>query len=634
LNGRPWRADAVHGVVSALAPHGRDGTGMWTGIAGGSAVVVAALSRHATPEDAADRHPAESRDGSLVLAGDMRLDNRAELAGALGLSDRSSVPDSAFVLAGYERWGHGLLGRLVGEFALAVVDRRNGGVLLARDHVGARPLVIHERRDAIAFASNALALTHFEGVGHALDVRRAAEVLALAYSSERTFVEGVRWLPPATALWVGATTRRWTWWRPDPAQVMLASPEEHERALRETFDQAVGARLRSTGAIGVSMSGGLDSTSTAATAARQLSPTPVQTYTSAPVPGWSGPARPGADADESPLVRALAKLHSNIAAGFVHVTRGECLVSIQDQLWELGAGPIRNPCNLLWVLAILRRARTDGVTTLLTGARGNVCFSADGPDWLAVLLREGRLTAALREVAAWIRSPRAIVSSLLPSGVPRFVRKARGRPNRILVDWIASIPLRPEITADLDLPALIPALAEPRGVAARELALWVAQAGATQADIVAAVAAHTSIEERDPTVDRRVLEVATRQPEWVRRHDGETRAVVRGAMADRLPPEIVRRTRRGEQLPDWLDVMTAARGEIVSEFGQLMGHATSRQLIDTNRLERLIAHWPDRALRGDDTVIRSYRLALLRALATSRYLRWFEHRARTHPQTS
>ena len=187
--------------------------------------------------------------------------------------------------------------------------------------------------------------------------------------------------------------------------------------------------------------------------------------------------------------------------------------------------------------------------------------------------------------------------------------------------------LRPQVYADLDLLALIPSLDERRPSDNRRSALSAVMATSGQAESNAARAALTGVEERDPTVDRRLLEVAMRQPEWVRRHGAITRAVARGAMADRLPPEIVHRTRRGEQLPDWLDVLTAARGELVDELSALRDHATSRELIDCDRLQRLVDRWPDRSACADRPVLLDYRYALLRALLVSRYLRWFESRA-------
>jgi len=98
-------------------------------------------------------------------------------------------------------------------------------------------------------------------------------------------------------------------------------------------------------------------------------------------------------------------------------------------------------------------------------------------------------------------------------------------------------------------------------------------------------------------------------------------------MADRLPPEIVRRTRRGEQLPDWLDVLSAARTELVAELDAVEDHSVSRSLIDTARLRRLMDDWPARTARTSPAVIRNYRHALPRALFVSRYLRWFDQHA-------
>jgi hypothetical protein len=262
-------------------------------------------------------------------------------------------------------------------------------------------------------------------------------------------------------------------------------------------------------------------------------------------------------------------------------------------------------------------------------------FSADGPRWLAALLRAGQVSTAVREAAAWSRVSgkgtlrtlaRRGAGPLAPAAARRLAAAAMKRDGG-LQEWMMATALRPEIYGDIDLRALRPEFDPRRSTDLRRVALSRVMAGSGQAEGGAALAALTGVEERDPTVDRRVLEAAMRQPEWVRRHDGITRAVVRGAMADRLPGEIVHRTRRGEQLPDWLDVMTAARAELASELEELSGDPVSRQLIDVDRLETLLRRWPDRSACADPTIIRDYRLALLRALLVSRYLRWFGRHA-------
>jgi asparagine synthase (glutamine-hydrolysing) len=215
--------------------------------------------------------------------------------------------------------------------------------------------------------------------------------------------------------------------------------------------------------------------------------------------------------------------------------------------------------------------------------------------------------------------------------VPRTVRRFRARRTdgvNALQDWVSATALRPEIVATLDLPAMLPHLDEQRARDRRSIALELRRHYAGQADGAHALWALTGVESRDPTADRRLIEVAMRQPEWVRRQGGTTRAVVRDAMADRLPVSIVGRTRRGEQLPEWLDLMTTARPGIAAELDLLEGHARSAELIDASRLRKLVDEWPARERNADIDTIRNYRHALLRALVVSRFLRWFEERAR------
>jgi asparagine synthase (glutamine-hydrolysing) len=634
LDGRPFGPPPLTGAMGVLAPLGRDGGGTWSGAAGRCGVAVGVALCHRTPEDLAERQPAQSEDGALVIVGDLRVDNRSELAGGLGMMDRPDMPDSRIVLAAYERWGDGFLDRLVGDFALAIVDRRRGGVLLARDHLGVRPLVVHERRGVVAFASNALALTEVEGVGRTLDVRRAAEVLALAYASERTFIAGVRWFPPAGAAWIDDRgMRSWRWWRADPHEIEDLGSRAHEHALRSALDAAVAGQLRGLGPAAVATSGGLDSASVAATAALQLAPGPLRTYTCAPPPAWSGPERPGWDANETPLVRDLAARHPNMTPSFVHVAEADDLFDVHEPLWELGSGPALNPFGALMLHRICGRATVDGASILLTGQCGNSFFSADGPEWLAALLRAGRLGQLAREAAGWRRGTgdgwgqtlRALVGPLLPAAIRRHRRIRSGKLSPAQ-DWFAATALRPEPAAELDLARLLPHLDERRRVDQRRLAMWLVSTLSSQADGLAAMSANWGVEWRDPTADRRVVEVAMRQPEWARRNDATTRAVTRRAMVDRLPGSIAWRTRRGEQVPDWLDLMGRVRRPLSVELDGATEHDLSRELIDVERLAGLLATWPHSARRADLAVARDYQYTLPRALLVSRYLRWLEAR--------
>jgi hypothetical protein len=105
------------------------------------------------------------------------------------------------------------------------------------------------------------------------------------------------------------------------------------------------------------------------------------------------------------------------------------------------------------------------------------------------------------------------------------------------------------------------------------------------------------------------------------------------AMAGRVPDEIRLRRARGAQLPDWFDRLTDAHAEVRRDLADAAEHAGSAAILDIARLNRLVADWP-RSAPSDDLGA-MYRVALPRALAVSRYLRWLAgwqaDRVRSHP---
>ncbi|MEA2703930.1 MAG: hypothetical protein QOD63_1875 [Actinomycetota bacterium] len=630
--GRPVHSVVLAPVLDALRGLGPDGGGTWAGAAGPCNVAIGAALRTRTPEDGNDRQPLVSDDGSLVIVADARLDNRRDLLSTLRV--RSTEPDSRLIAAAYGRWGRGCVERLVGVFAFALVDRRRGGVLLARDHTGNRPLVVYEGNGVVAFSSTALALTALPAVGHDLDEQWVREILALTYT-DRTYVDSVRWVPPAHAVWIDADgARRWAWWDPDPEHVVdLGGLQAHAVRLGNALDEAVAGQLHGAETVGAFVSGGLDSPSVAAAVAGQIAPGPLRTYTSAPPPEWDGPTPRNWDADESALVRDLAACYPNMEPTFLQVPEAALFDGRYERYWELGAGPPRNPCNMLWTDAVYEQAAADGVATVFCGDLGNLAFSADGPDWLMALLRRGQLGEVAREALAF-RAHKPLASTLrgdlLGRFQPSWLRRARTRRGLradIQHDWLSATALQPQLHPTVDLVAAMPQLDVGRHVSGRVSLFAMRAVVAGQADLMAATQAVWRVDRRDPTADRRVLDVAMTQPEWVRRRRGVNRAVAREAMRDRLPASILWRTRRGSQLPDWLDHMTRARAEIETELDALRDHPTSRRVIDAERLTTLVRQWPEPAHAADTRTVYDYRFALLRALVVSRYLRWFEDHA-------
>jgi asparagine synthase (glutamine-hydrolysing) len=635
-DGRPFAARDLAGVMHALRPLGNEAEGTWAGSVGRLGVALGVRGASGPGAPAALDQPLRSADGALCLVADAVLDCRAELLASLPMPAGEPASDSQLILAAYERWGEACLDHLSGEFAFAVADARRGGVLIARDQLGLRPLQLHRRRGVVAFATTALSMCALDGVGHELDRVRVAEWLALRMDTERTFVEGVTALPPGHCAWVDAEgLRHRRYWSLDPDRIVeLDSPQAYAAELREAFDSAVERRLPAGGPVGVMLSGGLDSTSVAATAARLRPSEPIRTYTAAPPPGWSGPTAPNVDADESPLVRDLATWHPNLQPAFVGGGSGP-LLSSHDARFAAGSPPPRNPCNELWMSEVQRRARADGVGTLLTGSRGNAFFSADDQFWLAALLFRGRLGALAHEIAALAASQgsprvrtagRELARQLLPAAVHRMRSVAQAH--------------RAGISAEVEVRFAGPGIEalvrrQPRAFdpvprrSMREAALRLVTSSGFIAESGAVRDALAGVRRSDPTADIRVIALCATQPPWARRLDGRTRVVSRDAMADRLPPSIAERTRRGAQLPDWLEQLTARRGELVDELAAAREHAGCRELLDLDGMDAALRDWPDRArARAHWTrTTHVYRYNLLRALLMARYLRFFDAHA-------
>lgn len=633
IDGRPFATSDLAGLLLALRPLGRDGAGAWAGAAGRMGVALGVCGQ---------TEPLRSADGTLCLVADAALDCRPELQAALGI--RATVPDAELILAAYERWGEGCLDHLSGEFAFALADASRGGVLIARDQIGVRPLHVHQRRGVVAFATTALSLCALEGVGHGLDRERVGEWLALVPDTERTFVERVAALPPGHCAWVDADgLRRRRYWTLDPDRIVeLGSAEAYAGELRATFDAAVECRLPAGEPVGVMLSGGLDSTAVAATAARLRPDEAIRTYTSVPAPGWSGPTLGETEADESPLVRDLAAWHPNLRLAFVSGDQGPLLASF-DERFAAGSPPPRNPENELWMAEVHRLAAADGVRTLLTGWRGNAFFSGDDPFWIAALLARGRLGAAGREAAALAIATgsarvaaRELAWQLLPPAVRRTWNVAKARHAGVSADSELRFA-GPGAEAAVRRHARAVDPASRRSYRADLLRLVTSTGSLAESAVVRD--ALSGVRRSDPTADLRVIALCATQPPWARRRHGRTRVVVRDAMADRLPPSIAERTRRGAQLPDWFELLSARRGELVEELAAAREHAGCRELLDLDAIDAALRDWPDRE-RAHAAWARTthvYRFNLLRALLMCRYLRFFDEHAgasRAHRLTS
>ena len=184
----------------------------------------------------------------------------------------STQSDTEVLVHGFEQWGEGLLERLNGMFAFALLDRPRGLLLLARDRMGIKPLhyAIDGRR--LVFASELKALLGDAAMHKGIDPAALDQYLALEYvPSPACIVRGISKLPPAHSLtWSVAdgAHRLRRYWKPDleagEREVRSQSLDEHCDELRAVLRESVRKELISDVPVGVFLSGGIDSSAVTA----------------------------------------------------------------------------------------------------------------------------------------------------------------------------------------------------------------------------------------------------------------------------------------------------------------------------------------------------------------------------------
>jgi asparagine synthase (glutamine-hydrolysing) len=235
----------------------------------------------------AGHQPMTNEDGTVWIVFNGEIYNFLELRGQLiaaGHQFRSKT-DTEVILHGYEQWGDDVVKKLRGMFAFAIWDGRRRRMLLARDRVGKKPLFYHYDGHRLFFGSEIKSILATGEVRAELDPVALHDYLTYLYFPPlRTAFKGIAKLPPATCMAVNAMPggrlemKQWSYWDPvEAAAAAEISPKDAIEKTRTLLEEAVRIRLISDVPLGIFLSGGLDSSTITALAARQCTE-PVQTF--------------------------------------------------------------------------------------------------------------------------------------------------------------------------------------------------------------------------------------------------------------------------------------------------------------------------------------------------------------------
>jgi len=441
--------------------------------------------------------------------------------------------DAEVILAALDQWGAEAVDRFMGMFAIAVWDSREEELWLCRDRFGVKPLYYAQSGTAFYFASTPGAIAAKLGLSPDLDyIRDGIDTFTYERDDGRSQFQGAQALPPGHTLRLGLSAQGG--WRIKldryyDLETRVAALQESIRGepparlaqwVGTLLDASVVLRLRSDVPVGLSLSGGLDSSSIAAIVATKRRDVTAFSY--------GDPGDPFSEGERAAAVAGRTGIHVVFCAPDARKLNGTLWETLEAQ-----GAPFAGGCVVAQNL-VFKAARERGVTVLLGGQGGDEILMGYHKFKLFLLeesLRKGRPLRALGLAAS-------IAGFLLAH--PRTLSQYWQHRHRVRSGAKGSELLVPSATYERQ------ALSQPRGMPA-----WKRQAlDVTRISLPTLLryedrsSMGNSVETRLPYLDHRLVELGIALPEVVKVRRGLGKWPLREAMRGALPENVLNARRK------------------------------------------------------------------------------------------
>jgi asparagine synthase (glutamine-hydrolysing) len=545
----------------AMTHRGPDGAGIYQ--SADKRVVLAHRRLSIVDLSPAGHQPMSNEDETIWVTFNGEIYNHVEQRARLRGTGHTfkSRTDTEVIVHEYEQSGHGCVSRLDGMFAFALWDARRRELLIARDRLGKKPVYYTIAGGQLVFASEIKALLQHPAVARDIDRRALDAFLTFANTpAPLTMFKNVFKLPAAHLLRCGpdGTVRAERYWSPfDADDSPKSSHNETVERVRSLMERSVAKRLMSDVPVGAFLSGGVDSSTNVALMSR-LTSQPLRTFSI----GFEGFGE-AENFHDLPYARMVAREY-----GCEHeettITADDCqravpaMVSQQDE-------PIGDPaCLPMYFVA--QAAKTRGVTVVLVGEGSDEVFGGY-PDMARLIAshdgtwrRLGRLPRIARRAlyhgarATGVDDGRTDVLRRLVAGEPfywgldivfsdlekRRLYRAGGAPDR---GWSAASVVSSYYH---ELSRHRPDADFLQQMSYVELSNRLPELLLMRVDKFSM--AH-SLEARAPFLDHELVSYALSLPQHAKISGSQTKKVLKEAVADLLPSEIIHRQKQGFRVP-------------------------------------------------------------------------------------
>jgi asparagine synthase (glutamine-hydrolysing) len=552
----PWPRALAAAMSDALAHRGPDGAGVFHDPAAQITLAHRRLSIIDLSESGAQ--PMHHASGRFTITYNGEIYNyrelRAELA-ADGVTFRGAS-DTEVLLALYARDGAKCVERLNGIFAFAVWDAERRALFLARDHLGVKPLYYAALPQGFLFASELKALTLCPDLPRALDPAAVADHVGFLWTAgEATMLKAVRKLRPGCTLTVDRNRMRIERFYRVPVATDHVRADADELTAR--IDAVVKDQMVADVEVGALLSGGVDSSAIVAAMCRATDPGRITTFCAAVPKTGSAVDNFG---DDQHFARIIAQ---TLGVKLIEVpTDADLFGALGDMLWQLDEPTADFAALQTYLLA--KEARNNGIKVLLSGVGGDDLFTGYGRHTGALIYAKLARVPGLRPLAASLLRPLA-PTTMIGRRLQRIGELLSLPEDRMLVEAMSYSAVRAEQRRGVLAPGLRGVLAED-GIPAPlresldrtrdrhpverfldlELNAFMPDHNLNYTDKMAMQA---GVEVRVPLIDHRLVDYAMRIPIGAKIDLRQTKKILRGSQAARLPAEILTRPKQGFGVP-------------------------------------------------------------------------------------
>jgi asparagine synthase (glutamine-hydrolysing) len=386
--GQPLSPLVLQRIKQAIAHRMPGGSNEWTdgNVAFGSGKPVEFTATDHTP----------FRDDNLVITANAKLHNRPELIRQLELnaSQYHSSADAVLILEAFKKWKEDCVHHLDGEYVFAIWNTTAKKLFIASDHIGFKPLYYSDNAQMLVFCSEIKGVEAVNSDENVFDEVSLIDFFFKKGDPERTYNKNIKALCGGnTLLLKNNILQKQKYWQFSPTgKHRFARQQDWYDGLRDVFENAVRKRLDTDANVGITLSGGLDSTSVAGILCNELKKKnkPLYTFSSVLPPGYEGNL-----SDEQHYIKYFLEQYPNAIPTYVTAEGGSPFKNVPEALERDEVFP-----NYFHYMdkALCEAATGKQVKLFYSGFGGDFWASYKGNYVVYDMLRSGKLLKALRSI--------------------------------------------------------------------------------------------------------------------------------------------------------------------------------------------------------------------------------------------